>query len=36
MALLAAVQMGRGSVLSPAASLFFYAAMARAMDGRRR
>jgi hypothetical protein len=35
MALLAAVQMWRGRVLSPAASLFLYAAMMRGMDGRR-
>jgi hypothetical protein len=35
MALLGAFQMSRGRVLNPAASLFFYALMLRAMTGRR-
>ena len=35
MALLGGYQMSRGRVLNPAASLFFYALMVRAMNGRR-
>jgi hypothetical protein len=35
MALLGVYQMSRGCVLNPAASLFFYALMVRAMNGRR-
>lgn len=35
LALLGAYQMSRGRVLNPAASLFFYALMARAADGRK-